>query len=132
MLPILDKIVEGYAKGVKYPKLKVLWQTETMKLYPQEWHQIKFPSRTIIWELSKHWDEYQCPVCEEYVSRQDTEEIFLKDPSPHWVRICRVCYLRYRMELERQRGHSDNLADYVSVKRGNITSYNPRRDSDED
>jgi hypothetical protein len=112
-------------EGMKYRKVEQYWQTQSYKFYGEV---VKFPSRTLLWQEAKHAGETQCPACEDYVPKEETEEIFIrKGDQGQWLRVCKECALRYQM-LQKQKGHSTDLADYISVKRDPTytTRFNPR------
>jgi hypothetical protein len=131
MAAVWDECLILYSQGTKYQKVMQFWQTQSYKFYGEV---VRFPSRTLLWQEAKHAGETQCPACEDYVPKEETEEIFIKEYPPRWVRICKVCYLKYRIELQKQKGPEPNIGDYFSIKRNPkyVTSSNPRGERNED
>jgi hypothetical protein len=127
---VLDGIIQMKKDGVPYPRLKKEWEKKAFELYPNEWKLIQFPSRTTLWQLSKEYDFIICPLCNKKIPREESVETFLIEPTPHWDKICKQCYINKKTEYWKNRGYSPFLEDYVIVKRGNYSSenYSPRRE----
>jgi hypothetical protein len=126
MQVVFDSTMQMRKEGIEYSKLKIEWEKKAYELYPQDYKEIRFPSRTTLWQLSKEYDFIICPLCNNKIPREESVETFLIEPTPHWDKICKRCYINKKAEYWKNRGHSPFLEDYVFIKRGNCTSGNPR------